>query len=76
MICLEDYKTVASKKRFLTRERKLIEELLIDIKSILKSAALSGRKPMYLGKWVSNRDVLNYQRDLKIIKELYNNLSK
>ena len=67
---LNRFKTVSSKKAFLTRSKKEVQEYINDL-----NRALDGRGWL-LGERVHQGQVWEQEDELKLIEKLYNNLTK
>jgi hypothetical protein len=74
---LESYKTVASKKAFLTRSRKEVVEHLNDVREAIErgTGGVVGIYGLLYGEKVGSTDVYELERELKMIDKLYDELS-
>lgn len=68
---LTNYKTISSKKGFLTRSRKGCEEYLQDI-----NAALKMERPMLYGDPMHMGHAMSVEREIDFINKLYTKLKK
>ncbi len=69
---LNGFKTVSSKKAFLTRSKKEVQDYIDDLRW-----ALDGKHTGWLhGERVYQDNIHNQKRELMIIEKLYNKLTK
>lgn len=69
---LADYKTVASKRAFLTRERKAHVSLLADFTESLANAKKRGEYLGWLhGERINNSHVVHARNEIALIDRLY-----
>tara|TARA_R110002020_G_C16041584_1_gene753767 strand:+ start:271 stop:513 length:243 start_codon:yes stop_codon:yes gene_type:complete len=66
---LEEYKTISSKKAFLTRQKKECQEHLEDINEVLNHA-----RPMLYGEPKHQGHAYQMENEIDLINNLYNNL--
>ena len=66
---LEEYKTISSKKAFLTRAKKECQEHLEDINEVLNH-----ERPMLYGEPKHQGHAYEMENEIHLINNLYNNL--